>query len=174
MIARAEPAARFAVVGGAVLGWRFLPDDLGRLAGELGITERVVFAGHQSDVIPWLAHALDVVVHASYGEPFGLVLVEAMAIGKPLIASADGGPLEIVEDGISGLLVPRAILTASRTLYYGSCTSPASPKLFPVGAINARNSFPAKPWLRDSHHFSTTSYERMTDGSQPGLGVREG
>jgi hypothetical protein len=105
MIAGQEPAVRFAVVGGAVLGWEgSYPDDLRRLAGQLGIADSVVFSGHQSDVIPWF-DALDVVVHASYGEPFGLVLVEAMAIGKPLIASADGGPLEIVEDGVSGLLI---------------------------------------------------------------------
>jgi glycosyltransferase involved in cell wall biosynthesis len=75
------------------------------LAAELGIADRVHFAGHQSDVHPWY-DALDVVVHASFGEPFGLVLVEAMALGKPVVATAAGGPLEIIEDGISGVLIP--------------------------------------------------------------------
>src|SRR4029450_8701615 len=42
----------------------------------------------------------------SFIESFGLVLIEAMALGKPLVATAVGGPLEIVEDGVSGLLVP--------------------------------------------------------------------
>jgi glycosyltransferase involved in cell wall biosynthesis len=105
IVARAAPNVRFAVVGGAILGWEgSYPDDLRRLAGELGITDKVHFAGHQADVVPWF-DALDVVVHASFGEPFGLVLLEAMALGKPLVAAADGGPLEIVEDGVSGLLV---------------------------------------------------------------------
>jgi 2-polyprenyl-3-methyl-5-hydroxy-6-metoxy-1,4-benzoquinol methylase len=75
------------------------------LSTDLGIADRVHFAGHQADVYPWF-DALDVVVHASHGEPFGLVLVEAMALGKPLIATAAGGPMEIIEEGISGLLVP--------------------------------------------------------------------
>ena len=105
-IARRHPEARFAVVGGAVLGWEGdYPQHLRRLAEELGIADLVHFAGHQDDVYPWF-DAMDVVVHASFGEPFGLVLVEAMALGKPLVATADGGPLEIVEDGVSGLLVP--------------------------------------------------------------------
>ena len=46
-------------------------------------------------------------MHASVEpEPFGLVLVEAMAAGKPVVATAQGGPLEIVEEGITGFLVP--------------------------------------------------------------------
>ncbi len=105
-VAKAHPSATFVIVGGAVLGWEGdYPQRLKTLAGDLGIADRVYFAGHQDDVYPWF-DALDVVVHASYGEPFGLVLVEAMALGKPLIATAAGGPLEIIEEGISGLLVP--------------------------------------------------------------------
>lgn len=105
-VAARHPEAVFVVVGGAVLGWEGdYPERLRRLAADLGIDDRVEFVGHQDDVYPWL-DALDVVVHASYGEPFGLVLVEAMALGKALIATAAGGPLEIVEDGKSGLLVP--------------------------------------------------------------------
>lgn len=105
-IARARPDVRFAVVGGAVLGWEGdYPASLHRLAAELGIADRTDFTGHQESVYPWF-DALDVVVHASIGEPFGLVLVEAMALGKPLVAAASGGPLEIVEPEVSGLLFP--------------------------------------------------------------------
>ncbi|HEU5003747.1 MAG TPA: glycosyltransferase [Actinomycetota bacterium] len=105
-VARANPAARFLVVGGAVLGWEGdYPAQLQTQVEELGITDRVHFAGHRSDVYPWF-DAMDVVVHASFGEPFGLVLVEALALGKPLVATAAGGPLEIIEDGVSGVLVP--------------------------------------------------------------------
>lgn len=105
-IATAHRSARFIVVGGAVLGWEGdYPQRLRRLATELGIADRVEFVGHQDDVYPWF-DALDVVVHASTGEPFGLVLVEAMALGKPVVATAAGGPTEIIEDGVSGVLVP--------------------------------------------------------------------
>jgi len=106
-VAQERPDVRFVVVGGAVLGWEgSYPAELEALARDLpGLAGRVHFAGHQEDVYPWF-DALDVVVHASYGEPFGLVLVEAMALGRPLVATAAGGPVEIVEDGVSGLLVP--------------------------------------------------------------------
>lgn len=101
-----RPELRYAVVGGAILGWEGdYPDQLERLAHELGLTNVVHFAGHQEDVYPWY-DALDVAVHASFAEPFGLALLEAMAIGTPLVAAADGGPLEIVEEGRSGLFFP--------------------------------------------------------------------
>lgn len=106
LVAERHPQVRYIVAGGAILGWEGdYPDELRRLARELGLAQRVHFSGHQDDVYPWF-DALDVVVHASLGEPFGLVLVEAMALAKPLVATAAGGPLEIVEDGVSGLLVP--------------------------------------------------------------------
>lgn len=106
VVAHRHPNVHFVVIGGAVLGWEgTYQAELESLARDLGIDERVSFVGHQDDVYPWF-DALDVVVHASHGEPFGLVLVEAMALGKPLVATAVGGPAEIVEDGVSGFLVP--------------------------------------------------------------------
>lgn len=96
--------ARFVVVGGAVLGWEGdYPQRLRALAAELGIADRVHFAGHRPDPWRW-TDALDVFVHASRGEPFGLTVVEAMALGTPVIAAAEGGPLEILDDE-SGILV---------------------------------------------------------------------
>jgi glycosyltransferase involved in cell wall biosynthesis len=105
-VARRHPDTRFLIVGGAPLGWDDpYPRGLLRMADELAISDRVHFAGHQDDAYPWM-DAMDVVVNASFGESFGLVLVEAMALGKPLVATAAGGPQEIIEDGVSGLLVP--------------------------------------------------------------------
>lgn len=116
LVTREHPDARFLIVGGAILGREgSYPEDLERLASELGIRDRVHFSGHREDVWDW-CDALDIVVHASTGEPFGLVIVEAMALRKPVIAAADGGPLEIVEDGVSGLLIrpgePKALAAA--------------------------------------------------------------
>lgn len=105
IVAERHGDLHFLVVGGAILGWEGdYPERLEALAEELGIAGRVHFTGHRDDVYPYF-DAMDVVVNASFGEPFGLVIVEAMALGKPVIATASGGPLDIIEDGVSGLLV---------------------------------------------------------------------
>jgi len=105
-VASAHPRARFMVLGGAITGGEGdYPDRLKALAGSLGLADVTYFAGHQDDAYEWM-DALDVVVHASDCEPFGLVVVEAMALGKPVVATDCGGPCEIVEPGRSGLLVP--------------------------------------------------------------------
>ncbi|MBW2740235.1 MAG: glycosyltransferase family 4 protein [Deltaproteobacteria bacterium] len=72
----------------------------------LGIEDKILFTGFRSDVSR-LISGLDVVVHASSEpEPFGLVVIEAMAAGKPVVATAAGGVLDIIENGVNGLLVP--------------------------------------------------------------------
>jgi glycosyltransferase involved in cell wall biosynthesis len=76
---------------------------LRRLAASLGLAERVGFTGFLTDA-PAALRALDIVVHASTEpEPFGLVIVEAMACGKAVIVSAAGGAAEIVNDGVDAL-----------------------------------------------------------------------
>jgi len=80
--------------------------ELENLVREFGLVDRVIFTGYRADV-PALMSALDIVVHTSVTpEPFGLVILEGMALAKPVVCSAHGGPLEIVEDGVSGFLVP--------------------------------------------------------------------
>ena len=81
------------------------PQRLRLLARELGVADQVAFTGHLEDVRPALA-AMDVFVHAGDPEPFGLVVVEAMAMAKPVVAFAHGALPEIVADGETGLLVP--------------------------------------------------------------------
>ena len=106
LLARERPDLHFCVVGGAILGWEgsYEADLHAYAEQDPALSDRVHFTGHLEDVYPWM-DALDIVVHASFGEPFGLVLVEAMALAKPLVATDEGGPSEIVEDGVSGLLV---------------------------------------------------------------------
>src|SRR6266487_2334054 len=106
-VARRRPEAHFLVVGGTLFGLEKRYDhELRARVASLGLDRTVTFAGHRSDVDRFFA-AADVVVHASIEpEPFGMVLVEAMAWGKPVIASDSGGPREIVRHGETGLLVP--------------------------------------------------------------------
>ncbi len=69
------------------------------------LAERVIFTGFVENIVD-LYTDLDLVVLPSLCEPFGRSLIEAMAMEKPVIASGLGGPLEIVENGITGFLVP--------------------------------------------------------------------
>lgn len=105
-IARQDARARFVVVGGATFGME--PEyfeGLKRTARDLGLGDRLVFTGFRSDV-PRLMAACDVVCHTSrVPEPFGLVVVEAMALGRPMIATRGGGPSEIIADESHGILV---------------------------------------------------------------------
>jgi glycosyltransferase involved in cell wall biosynthesis len=74
-------------------------------AKELGVADRVQFVGFQRNILPYLK-AVDLVVHCSISpEPFGRVIVEALLAGKPVIATRGGAPAEIIEDGVTGVLV---------------------------------------------------------------------
>jgi len=99
------PAAWFVIVGGAIFDVDDnYPQRLWALADELGLAGQVIFTGHLDDVRPAMA-ALDVFVHPGEPEPFGLVNVEAMAAGKPVVALNHGALPEIVIDQETGLLV---------------------------------------------------------------------
>jgi glycosyltransferase involved in cell wall biosynthesis len=78
--------------------------NLRRKAEELGVNGAVVFAGYVPDARAALA-ALDVYVHAARYEGFGLAVAEAMAAGRPVIATGAGGVVDLVENGRTGWLV---------------------------------------------------------------------
>ena len=80
-------------------------DRLKRLASELTIADRVHIVGFQDPVQPFLA-ALDLYLHPALMEGFGIAVVEAMAMGKAVVATTTGGLPEVVAQGETGLLVP--------------------------------------------------------------------
>lgn len=82
-----------------------LRDALRRRADELGVAGRVRFLGWREDV-PGLLAAADFLVCPSRHEPLGNVVIEAWAAERPVVATASDGPAALIEDGVSGLLVP--------------------------------------------------------------------
>lgn len=100
------PKARLVMMGSDTFDEH--PDyarSLHALAEELGVAGHVVWAGfveHPADALA----ALDVLAHPAEQEPFGRVVLEAMALGVPVVAISQAGPAEIIEHERSGLLVP--------------------------------------------------------------------
>jgi UDP-glucose:(heptosyl)LPS alpha-1,3-glucosyltransferase len=98
MAALGEQRAELWVAGGDD------PAPYERLARELGLAERVRFLGHRSDVVGLMQAADAFVMPASY-EPFGLVLLEALACGTPVVTSRAAGVAELMTDGREGYTV---------------------------------------------------------------------
>jgi glycosyltransferase involved in cell wall biosynthesis len=110
------------VVGGDAYGLApKYSESIRELVTRLGLERNVTMTGQVPDAAR-LVSAMDVLVNASDSEPepFGIVLLEAMGRGIPTVAVARGGPAEIIDDGRSGVLLPRAapdlIAAAVRTI----------------------------------------------------------
>ncbi len=119
-----RPEARFLVVGGPDA---FMPDYADRLraqASALGLDGALDFLGDRADV-PALLSALDIFVWLSRGEGMPHVIAEAGAAGLPVIATADNGSLEQIEDGITGLFVPHEDPDAVAAAIVGLIDAPA-------------------------------------------------
>lgn len=96
----ARPDVRFAIIGQGDL-----KEDLARQISELGLEGKVVLAGIRSD-IPEILAASDLFVLSSLWEGLPISLLEAMSSGCPVVATEVGGVGRVLEDGVTGLLVP--------------------------------------------------------------------
>jgi glycosyltransferase involved in cell wall biosynthesis len=111
-------------VQGIIVGGRHdlepdYPDILRRQIQELNLDEHVEMVGFQRNVADWMT-AADVFVHASDREPFGIVVIEALALGTPVVATDTAGPTEVIKDGETGFLTPfgNAQVLADRIEHY--------------------------------------------------------
>ena len=99
---------------------------LEKLTADLGVQRRVVFAGYAvGEVLSYIYHSADVLAVPSLYEPFGIVALEGMICGLPVVASATGGLTEIIQDGRSGRLVPPGDVSALSSALEQSLSDPA-------------------------------------------------
>lgn len=114
LLVRDEPQLGMIVAGDGALR-----PALEAQAAALGLSAQVCFTGFQRDILP-LMQSFDIFVFSSYLEGLGTAILDAMALGKPVVATRAGGIPEAVADGVTGLLVPprdpQALATALRHL----------------------------------------------------------
>jgi glycosyltransferase involved in cell wall biosynthesis len=119
LVRRECPNARCLLIGDMAASDRPYGDMLAELASSLGLQDYIILTGFQKNVADYL-NLCDVVVHASVRpEPFGRVILDAMACRKPVVGSRAGAIPEIIEEGKTGLTFPpgdseqlaRAIIT---------------------------------------------------------------
>ncbi|MGI3781805.1 MAG: glycosyltransferase [Janthinobacterium lividum] len=113
------------------------------LAEDLGVADRVHFVGQVGHfLMPALLCSADLVVCSPWYEPFGLVPLEAMACGVPVVASAVGGMLDSVAEGETGLLVPPQDPAALATAVQGLLSDPARRRAYGrAGVRRARSRY---------------------------------
>jgi glycosyltransferase involved in cell wall biosynthesis len=105
-ISNKYPSAKFVMVGDVYPGYEYLYDELESTKSKLGIHNQVVDLGYRKD-IPQILSALDIFVLPSIlPDPLPTVVLEAMAASKPVVATAHGGALEMVQNGSTGLFIP--------------------------------------------------------------------
>ncbi|MEK6279121.1 MAG: glycosyltransferase family 4 protein [Acidobacteriota bacterium] len=147
---------------------------LKQTASELGIAGRVRLTGPRSDV-PAIMRELDLLVVNSSAEPFGLVVVEAMACGTPILAAACGGIPEIIEHGKTGWLVPpRDEQTLAETIVSLSRQPALLGRLAEQGKTHVRSRFSADRYMSELQAFYGSNAVRSRSVDIVARGVREG
>lgn len=104
-IKRRFAAVKFAIAGAHLENRKQYAQQLHRLCGELGVANDVLFLGRRSD-IPELLASMTIYVHPSEAEAAPMAVMEASASGLPVVATDVGGTRELVEPGVTGVIVP--------------------------------------------------------------------
>ena len=137
-------------------------------ARQLGIYDRVRLLGARNDVAA-IMQALDVLVINSSAEPFGLVALEAMACGTPVIAAACDGLAEIIEHGVDGWLVPTGDEAALVASIIGLSRQPAlRAQLAEQGKKHVASRFSADRYVGELQAFYRSSEETKSRATAAG------
>lgn len=144
---RHDRPMRLALVGSAFAGQEHFETALREAVDRSGAADAITLQPFRTDVEAVWAAADIAVVPSTEPEPFGRVAIEAMAFGKPVVAAAHGGLIEIVDDGVTGLLVPPRDAEALALALERLVLSPA-----------LRAQFGAAAQQRQLDHFSVASY----------------
>ena len=116
---------------------------------ELGIEDNFIFTGHRDDVYR-LIEAMDIFVLATHREGFGLCVAEAMALQKPVVATAVGGLLEVVEHRVTGLLHQHEDSGGLAEMILSLIDNPDEAKKFGMaGYEHVRRSYSQEAFSRD-------------------------
>jgi glycosyltransferase involved in cell wall biosynthesis len=105
-LVESHPNIRLYIVGDHVISeYKEYRLKLNNLISQLGLESNVYFTGWRGDALE-IVNTMDLVIHPSFAEGFGRAVLESMALGKPVIASAVGGLREAISSGKNGYLVP--------------------------------------------------------------------
>ena len=165
VVCRAHPAARLVVIGEDTQknseGRSYVEQLTAQVAPKF--RSRVVFTGRlpRAEIIPWLRRA-HICCYPSHMETFGIAVIEAMAVGKPVIFSRIGPGPELIEDGVSGLLCdPYSAADIAAKIQ----AILANPQLADTLGQNARRRveqmFDKRDWVRRNLEFYETACERQ-------------
>lgn len=135
-------------------------ETLKATAVKLGIAERVRFLGEREDV-PALMQALDLLVVNSIIEPFGLVVIEAMASGTPVLAAMSGGIPELIEHGRTGWLFPQGDKQALATGISKLLESPSLRLRLVVNANGQLTRYKAPNYLAQLYSFYRSNFATL-------------
>lgn len=136
------PDVHLVLVGSPLFGEHAYAESLRQQAEALGVMDRVHFAGFQDDIPAWMK-AMDVILHTSIDpEPLGRVVIEGLLAGRPVIAAAAGGVLEIIQHRENGLLVQPGDVTGLVDAVETLRTAPDfAARLAEQGSLDAKREF---------------------------------
>jgi L-malate glycosyltransferase len=157
-VVRDHPEVRFVFVGNGAKR-----PKLQNQVTALGLNEHFCFLGRRSDIADLLAES-DLFVLPSLAEGMPNVILEAMAANVPVIASRVGGILDVIEDGINGLLVPPGDPAALGSAILRLLDNPALAEAFAgAGAETVRSSFSFERLMRDLDDLYDSAFLRLGD-----------
>jgi L-malate glycosyltransferase len=173
IVAARFPQARFAVIGedqviqdGAVVGSTY-SRGLAAYAASLGLGDRVTFTGFRLDV-PELLAEVTVSVLPSLSEGLSNAVLESMAAGVPVVATAVGGNPEAVEDGVTGLLVPpRDVGSLARAISTLLEDRELAARLGRAGRQRVEERFSDERMVRDTENFYLSLLARKASRQRP-------